>query len=45
MIPRTARGRVVIISGMPFGVTKQEKRILACLALLIVLGLIGLAIL
>jgi hypothetical protein len=30
---------------MPFAVTKQEKRILACLALLIVLGLIGLAIL
>jgi hypothetical protein len=30
---------------MPFSVTRQEKRILACLALLIVLGLIGLAIL
>jgi hypothetical protein len=30
---------------MPFPVTAHEKRILACLALLIVLGLIGLAIL
>lgn len=30
---------------MPFTVTRQEKRILACLALLIVLGLIGLAVL
>jgi hypothetical protein len=30
---------------MPFPVTKQEKRILACLAVLIVLGLIGMAML
>jgi len=29
---------------MPFPVTKQEKRILACLAVLIVLGLVGMAI-
>lgn len=30
---------------MPFSVTSREKRILAVLALLIVLGLIGLAVL
>jgi hypothetical protein len=30
---------------MPFPVTTQEKRVLAFLALLIVLGLIGLAVL
>jgi hypothetical protein len=30
---------------VPFPVTTQEKRILACLAFLIVLGLIGKAIL
>lgn len=30
---------------MPFAVTKAEKKILAVLALLIVLGLIGMAVL
>jgi hypothetical protein len=31
--------------GMPFPLTRQEKFILACLAALIVLGLIGYAVL
>lgn len=30
---------------MPFSVTKQERTILAVLALLVVLGLVGLAVL
>jgi hypothetical protein len=30
---------------MPFPLTRQEKHILACLAVLIVLGLIGFAVL
>lgn len=29
---------------MPFPITRQEKRILTCLAVLIVLGLIGMAL-
>lgn len=35
----------MIFSAMPLPVTTLEKRILAALALLIVLGLIGLAVL
>jgi hypothetical protein len=38
-------GPVAIIRGMPLPVTRRERQILSCLALLIILGLIGMAVL